>query len=621
MLASICERLFLLNDFNNLDGSPWLIQLIDQVKRGIKLTAEDPELHYYLAFAYHNLITTVNTFFQYKDLRDKHARKLLKLDKEGLYSLLFHADYHMTYDKRAGADRKKGRELFDLLIQQFSDDFRALFVIAEIYYKRLDFEQSEVFYQKLLKKVPQHSIAFRRLKTLKIIKQKPQISRIYFYEKSGIDHQIFKRFLKVNPGSFLTPAVIQSIRKDLMKYRKVQYVSVDIFENSDQTVDLKINITAEKQKMVVLNSGLELVFNSGDIVTLDRLKTGIVPPVFYYSNSDFFNQGILDFTFYSVSGLLWNGQLKINILEMVDIRTEVEFWDLPVLFTLDIYSAKRKNLAKVNHLYLKPKLEIAKYFNPIHLDLSFSYQPKIYFLLPNMPDYEIQNQAAFHDFPTIIAVHNLRLALVLDLINLLEFGWVRSGFKIALAAEWLKLTPDQTWGYVDHPSIPTNTCFRFNVYGEYSKFFPPVFYISIAVQYQGGINMYPLVKPKIGKGTIGTPFGFEIKVHGLQRDQYTADHLFLINTLLGFKTSRFFHLGLYLDGIYFIEKYAISYLAMINDTDFSHNILLGFGIFFKWTPGWLFDIVFETSFALDTGGTAILGPVLGIYLQKTFLLK
>jgi hypothetical protein len=112
-----------------------------------------------------------------------------------------------------------------------------------------------------------------------------------------------------------------------------------------------------------------------------------------------------------------------------------------------------------------------------------------------------------------------------------------------------------------------------------------------------------------------------IGIHGFERKTFKADHLFLLNTLFGFKINKHYHLGLNIDICDFFEREAITYLIKVENSDYFNNLIFGFNFFSKWTPGWLFDIVFETGFGMDVGEPRIYGPVFGLYIQKVFILN
>lgn len=619
LLCKIQFKLAAIERTREGDFRAFLQRAVDYGEESLKEGAESPELLYYLIYSYNRLIKDAATFFKYKERITKYNKRLLNEYPGNFYSLLYNSYFHLTYDLRAGADRKAGLKFFKELSRRWGEKVETLNLKALYHFENYRFEESTVACKRLLELAPNHLEAQKRLAILKLYERAPLIKEIVIVDRGGIKRELLKRFLKERRGRRLSGETVRAIKRELSRFRLVSNVKVSFREVEGEMVVIELHISSNSRQVINIAAGMELVFDQDDLLEERRVLNGIFPPLFYYSNNNLMQSGLVGLTFYSSSGLLNNISFKFNLLERLDLRAGLELWNLPVLFSQNDYSRDKHYRARINRVYLTPSFSLGKLFHPYRLSLFFHYSARLNFLLIESPDSSIERPDLFTPPPIFTAHHRLELEFMADLVNLLELGWVREGFQVRLKAGWLKQTPDLPWGYHDFPNRPSNLSFYFELYGEYSKFINNIFYFSLGLHYRGGIELYKSGRFSLGKGVIGLPFDRGLKIHGFKSSAYRPDHLVLLNTLWGFKVNRHFHPGLYLDLAAVIERNSTYYLVRLEGSDYYNNLLIGTGLYFRTSPGWMFDILFEVSLGIDTGRQRLNGPVLGLYLSKLFL--
>jgi hypothetical protein len=284
------------------------------------------------------------------------------------------------------------------------------------------------------------------------------------------------------------------------------------------------------------------------------------------------------------------------------------------------YSIKKSDKAELIYLNTNPYLEIGKKYQDNKIEVFLAYAPNFIFMLPEDSSiHNVENKDNMIYPPPFFVEHKLGFRLGMDFVTLMEDGLVRKGFKMKSHIDWIKKTPDFEWGYKDNLDQPVNKSVLFYLYLEYSNYIDDLFYFSLGLHYKGGINLYKNHLILINKGVIGFPFDSMMKIHGLNDNQFTAEHVFLFNSLYGVKMSNKFHLGAYIDACTFFERNADTYLHYFNNSGFYNNILFGYGCFFKWNPAKLLVAVIEVSFCHELGQNTVHGPVIGCHIQKAFI--
>jgi hypothetical protein len=611
------------DDIINESGeNPGLLNRMTKIgEKAVSIGGGDPELYYYMARAYWKLIRSPDTFFRYKERMSRYERLLEKEAKGSWYHLLYAADFHSTFSKIGGANRAKGEKYSRLLLEKFPGETGTLSVLSRIAESDYRYNEAYTLTARLLEQFPGNVEANARLDYLSGFRENRRIESIEIVDSDGLNRKVVLRFIPDLVGGSFTAESVESVRKSLSRYRLIRHVKTGYRRIGKEKVILELYLTSDVLHIVNLNTAYEAVFDQDDIMEAARAREGIRPPVFYYRNSDMGGVGLFDYYAIAISGIRWETGLDISFYETVDLRIDFKSWTLPVLFSIIDNSPQREEVAKINYLFVQPGVGLVKKIARYNLEFALEYHPRVHFMLFDSPDSSVPPVSRYTRPPVLYTMHNLSFSFTVDYISNLEQGWVREGFQFRVKAEWLKMSPDVSWSFSSFKSVPTDTAFRFTFYGEYSKFIARRFYFSIGFHYGGGINVYKQARFEVGKSVIGTPFGYDMKVHGFDRIVYAADHLFLLNSLTGIKINRHFHFGWYFDGCAFFESVPGSYLVLVPGTLYGFNIITGIGTFFKFTPGWLFDIVLEGSFGIDTGVQRIHGPVIGLYLQKTIVLS
>lgn len=591
-------------------------------EKAFKLNQNNTELNYYLTKGFQSLIHDVDSYFKYKDQMGKYRNLNLKIDPDDFYTLLFETDFHSVYGESAGADRKKGKILQNKIEKEYPDNPETFNLLSSIAFDTYDYERAEKYSLITLDMNKDHYETKRRLDFLLFLRKKPVINEIRIIDNGGVDEKIISRFIHVKNGEILTADIIKTIKDDLESFSSIS--GVDIYYDSieDNRVNLRLSISTETDKIIYTSAGYEFVYNYDKMDQYEHYLKGISPIILLYSHPNLLKKGLFELNVLTIIGLQWDIQIKCNFFEYVQLNFGIDSWIAPVINSFVDYSDRKKEKAELIYLNTNPYIEIGKKFNDNKIEFFFRYKPNFIFMMPdNFSLNDVEKKDDFIYPSDFFVEHDLGLTFQMDYISLLESGLVRKGFKIKCEADWIKKTPDTAWGYKNYLNQTTFTSFLFHTYFEYSEYINNLFYFSIGFHYKGGVNLYKNQMISIGHGVIGVPFDSIMKIHGLNYNNFKAEHVFLFNSLSGFKVNKIFHLGLYLDVCAFFEKKSDTFLSRILDSPYYSNLIAGYGTFFKWNPYKLLVLTLEASFSHEIGQNVIRGPIIGFHIQKSFVIS
>ena len=589
-------------------------------EKAFKLDQNNTELNYYLDRGFQSLISSVDTYFQYKEKMDKYRNQNLKIDPDGFYTLLFETYFHSIYSEAAGADRKKGEVLQNKIKEKYPENPETFNLLSDIAFNKYDYEDAEKYCLITLSIDKYHYAAKQRLDFLLFLKEKPIINEIIIKDNGGIDEKIIFKFINVKKGIILTADIIKSIRDDLEAFSSISGVNIYFDKIENNRVNLGLSISTETDKIVSVGGGYEFVFNYDRMDQYQQYLQGVSPVILYYSHPNLFKKGLFELNILSIFGMGWDISLNFNLLEYMQINFGLDSWIVPIGNVFTDYSAGKKDKAELVYLNTSPYLEIGKKFDDNKIEAFFRYKSNFIFMMPDdYPLNEAEKKAGFIYPPDFFVEHDLGITFQANYISLLEGGMVRKGFKMKCEADWFKKTSDTEWGYKNYLNKPSFASFLFHVYFEYSDYIKDIFYYSLGFHYKGGINLYKNQMISIENGVIGVPFDAMMKIHGLNFNCFKAEHVLLLNSLYGFKVNKIFHIGFYLDICTFFERESDTFLAKIPDSSYYNNLIFGYGTFIKWNPYKLFVITLETSFSHEIGQNVIRGPIIGFHIQKSFV--